>query len=153
MYSFLLFIIPLIQTYRPKETVKNFMERLDSFLIQLPTEVTLGFKVEEAGERRPLDVDALYERLTSRYNAAYGRGVWIVERKIQSYMKEGLSREEAITRLAEEEGVTQTTNKFSAHSHLNINGPTEQCTATVKGLERKPPKKTFFILMKQKRFS
>ena len=104
MYIYLLAIIPLIQ-YCPKETVKNFMERLDSFFIQLPTEVTLGFKVEEAEERRPLDVDTLYERLTRRYDAAYGRGVWMVDRKIQSYMKEGLSREEAIGRLAEEEGL------------------------------------------------
>ena len=90
---------------RAKTIVNEFMERLDSFLIQLPwpTEVTPEF--EEAGERRPLGVDALYERLIHRYDAAYGRGVWVVERKIQSYMKMGLSREEAIRRLAEEEGL------------------------------------------------
>ena len=94
---------------RAKTIVNEFMERLDFFLIQLPwpTEVTPAEFKKEAGERRPLGVDALYERLTRRYDAAYGRGVWMVERKIQSYMKEGLSREEAIRRLAEKEGILE----------------------------------------------
>jgi len=86
-------------------TIYDFISFLNSKGITIKKiEVTPEF--EEAGERCPLGVDALYERLTRRYDAAYGRGVWMVERKIKSYMKEGLSREEAIRRLAEEEGVT-----------------------------------------------
>jgi len=43
-----------------------------------------------AKEPKPLvDVDALYERLVHRYSTVYGRGVWVIEREIQSYMKGG----------------------------------------------------------------
>jgi len=52
----------------------------------------------------PVDINALYERLIRAYSKLYGRGTRMVERKIQSYMKKGLSREEAIKRLAEKEG-------------------------------------------------
>ena len=110
MYIYLLAIIPLIQ-YCPKETVKNFMERLDSFFIQLPTEVTLGFKVEEAEERRPLGVDALYERLIEACSVIHcserRHAKQYIEHKLKSYLKKGLNREEAIIKLAEKEGLLE----------------------------------------------
>jgi len=68
------------------------------------TGVIPEFKVEEE-PKHPVDVDILYEKLVHRYSTVYGRGVWVIEREIQSYMKEGLSREEAIRRLAESEGL------------------------------------------------
>ena len=68
------------------------------------TGVIPEFKVEEE-PRPPVDVDALYERLIRTYSTLYSGGARMVERKIQSYMKEGLSREEAIKRLTEEEGI------------------------------------------------
>ena len=68
------------------------------------TGVIPEFKVEEE-PKPPVDVDALYQRLIRTYSAVYGRGARMVERKIQSYMKTGLSREEAIKKLAEEEGL------------------------------------------------
>jgi len=98
------FLFSLI--YADTYIIERFMNQLDSFLNSRGITIK-KIEVEEAGERRPLDVDALYERLTHRYDAAYGRGVRMVERKIQSYMKEGLSREEAIKKLAEEEGLLE----------------------------------------------
>ena len=55
----------------------------------------------------PVDINALYERLIRTYSAVYGRGARLVDRKIQSYMKTGLSREEAIKKLAEKEGLLE----------------------------------------------
>jgi len=65
------------------------------------TGVVPEFKEES---KPPVDINALYERLIRAYSKLYGRGARMVERKIQSYMKKGLSREEAIKRLAEKEG-------------------------------------------------
>jgi len=70
------------------------------------TGVIPEFKVEEK-PKPPVDVDLLYERLIHTYSTLYGRGARMVERKIQSYMKEGLNREEAIKKLAEEEGILE----------------------------------------------
>ena len=57
--------------------------------------------------RPPVDVKALYERLIRTYSTLYSGGARMVERKIQSYMKTGLSREEAIKKLAEKEGLLE----------------------------------------------
>ena len=65
------------------------------------TGVVPEFKEEP---KPPVDINALYERLIRAYSKLYGRGARMVDRKIQAYMKEGLSREEAIKRLAEKEG-------------------------------------------------
>ena len=70
------------------------------------TGVIPEFKVEEK-PKPPVDVEALYQKMVRTYSAVYGRGVRMVERKIQSYVKTGLSREEAIKRLAEEEGILE----------------------------------------------
>jgi len=70
------------------------------------TGVIPDFKVEEK-PKPPVDVEALYQKMVRTYSAVYGRGVRMVERKIQSYVKTGLSREEAIKRLAEEEGILE----------------------------------------------
>jgi len=68
------------------------------------TGVIPEFKVEEKKPKPPVDINALYERLIHTYSTVYGRDARMVDRKIQSYMKTGLSREEAIKRLAESEG-------------------------------------------------
>jgi len=47
-----------------------------------------------------------YERLIDKYSRIYGRSRYALEHKIEEYMMGGLSREEAIRVLAEEEGVT-----------------------------------------------
>ena len=68
------------------------------------TGVVPEFKLEEE-PKPPVDVDALYQRLIHAYSAVYGRSAKTVDREIQSYMKRGLSREEAIERMARREGL------------------------------------------------
>jgi len=53
----------------------------------------------------PPDILHLYQRLVDRYCSVYGRSRYALEHKIEEYMWEGLSREEAIKRLAWEEGI------------------------------------------------
>lgn len=55
--------------------------------------------------KAPLTVEAMYERLVEMYNRSYGRGKQLVDRKIERYIREGLTREEAIKKLAEEDGL------------------------------------------------
>ena len=68
-------------------------------------------EVEEAGERRPLDVDALYERLIEACSAIHcserRHAKQYIEHKLKSYLKKGLNREEAIIKLAEKEGLLE----------------------------------------------
>ena len=61
-------------------------------------------KVEEEVKERP-PADVLYRRLVDAYNRVYGRGKQLIDHKIESYIRKGLSREEAITKIAEEEGI------------------------------------------------
>jgi len=68
------------------------------------TGVVPEFKLEEE-PKPPVDVDALHQRLIHAYSAVYGRSAKTVDREIQSYMKRGLSREEAIERMARREGL------------------------------------------------
>lgn len=55
--------------------------------------------------KAPLTVEAMYERLVEMYNRSYGRGKHLVDRKIERYIREGLTREEAIKKLAKEDGL------------------------------------------------
>ncbi|RLG96981.1 hypothetical protein DRO29_03805, partial [Candidatus Bathyarchaeota archaeon] len=91
--------------------VGRYMDRLSKFLSFVEqTGVIPEFK-KEAEEKLPADVEALYERLIHTYSAVYGRDVRMVERKIRSYMRTGLSREEAIKKLAESEGFLERAEK------------------------------------------
>ncbi|RLI06770.1 hypothetical protein DRO32_05120 [Candidatus Bathyarchaeota archaeon] len=88
-------------------TIENkFMERLDSFL---SGGVRAKPKIEVEGKPRlelpPETLDALYQRLVDRYSRIYGRSISALEYRIEEYMMGGLSREEAIKRLAEEEEI------------------------------------------------
>jgi len=62
-------------------------------------------RVEEKPKPSP---DILYQRLMDLYGRVYGRGRLLLELKLEEYLKEGLSREEAIKKLAEKEGLTNT---------------------------------------------
>ena len=97
-------VMPLVVALQRENNVRTLYTSKISDLLKYveQTGVIPEFKKEH---KPPRDVDDLYRRLIHRYDAAYGRGVWMVERKIQSYMGMGLSREEAIRRLAESEGL------------------------------------------------
>jgi len=110
MFFYLFILSAIFSSYRPKEVVKEFMNHLDHFFIRMKIAPAV---VEEEGitgrveKPSPADADVLYQRLIHTYRMIYGRNAKkMVDRKIQSYMKTGLSREEAIRRLAEEEGLT-----------------------------------------------
>jgi len=87
-------------------TIENkFMERLDSFL---SGGVRAKPKIKVEGKPRlelPPETLHLYQRLIDRYSRIYGRSISALEYRIEEYMWEGLSREEAIRRLAEEENM------------------------------------------------
>ena len=83
-----------------KDKISDFLRTVER------TGVLPEFEVK-VKERPPVDVKALYERLVRTYSSVYGRGARMVEREIQSYMGMGLSREEAIRRLAESEGLLE----------------------------------------------
>lgn len=56
-------------------------------------------------KKAPPSVEALYERLVEVYNRSYGRGKHLVDRKMERHIREGLTREEAIKKLAMECGL------------------------------------------------
>jgi len=49
----------------------------------------------------------LYQRLVDAYRRHYGTGKLLVDQEIETYMRRrGISRKEAITKLAEDQGIT-----------------------------------------------
>ena len=49
----------------------------------------------------------LYQRLVDAYKRHYGTGKLLVDQEIETYMRRrGISRKEAITKLAEDQGIT-----------------------------------------------
>ena len=71
-------------------------------------EVTINcgrFTEEKPGSELPPETLHLYQRLIDMYSSVYGRGEPLLEHKIEKYIGKGLNREEAIRRLAEEEGI------------------------------------------------
>ncbi len=61
------------------------------------------FKYGREAEPIPKSSEELYGKLEKAYVKAHGSPSWLEDR-INAYMKEGLSREEAIRRVAEDEG-------------------------------------------------
>ena len=99
-------IIPIIVAM-PREW-NYYKEKIFDLLVFVErTGVIPEFKVKEEVEivREIPPVDVLYGRLVDAYNRIYGSGKLLVDHKIESYIRKGLSREEAITKIAEEEGI------------------------------------------------
>ena len=86
--------------------IEIFMEELDSYINNIGSKGLLGRAEEKPRPELSPETLHLYQRLIDRYSRIYGRSISALEYRIEEYMWEGLSREEAITRLAEEEGVT-----------------------------------------------
>ncbi len=61
-------------------------------------------ETEEPSEAKVTrNAEELYEQLLHAYTRFYGEGRLVLEDEIKSFMKQGLSREEAITKIAEKE--------------------------------------------------
>jgi len=99
-------VMPLVVALQRENKVRTIYTGRISDLLKYveQTGVIPEFKEEP---KPPVDVKALYERLIRAYSTLYSGGARMVDRKIQSYMKTGLSREEAIKKLAEEEGILE----------------------------------------------
>ena len=95
-------VMPLVVALQRENKVRTLYTSKISDLLKYVERT--GVVPEFKEPKPPVDINALYERLIRAYSKLYGRGTRMVERKIQSYMKKGLSREEAIKRLAEKEG-------------------------------------------------
>ena len=89
--------------------LRSYLERglnREEAIIKLAEKEGLLEWAEAKPKPKPqLPPETLYQRLLYKYSV-YGRSISALEYRIEEYMWEGLSREEAITRLAEEEGVT-----------------------------------------------
>ena len=96
-------IIPIIVAM-PREW-NYYKEKIFDLLVFVErTGVIPEFKVEDEVKEMP-PVDVLYGRLVDAYSRIYGSGKLLVNHKIESYIRKGLNREEAITKIAEEEGI------------------------------------------------
>jgi len=55
----------------------------------------------------PAEVEVLYQRLVDAYRRHYGTGKLLVDQEVETYMRRrGINRKEAITKLAEDQGIT-----------------------------------------------
>jgi len=96
---------------------KDFMDRIDGFLREVELLVGAGLDYKEAVVRIMESLPAgrkgavyekperLYERLLELHTTFYGGGKTVLENRISSLTKRGLSREEAIARLARDLGI------------------------------------------------
>jgi len=85
--------------------IEIFMEELDSYINNIGSKGLLELAEEKPGPELPPETLHLYQRLIDRYCSVYGRSRYALEYRIEEYMWKGLGREEAIRRLAEEEGL------------------------------------------------
>ncbi len=100
-----LIIIPLL-AYRADSAVERSLSELDNILRALETEYARR-KISEERARwqcNPKNVDALYRRLREKHLKIWG-STYVLEYKMNEYQRQGLTREEAIRKIAEEEGI------------------------------------------------
>jgi multisubunit Na+/H+ antiporter MnhC subunit len=83
----------IIQTMKKQEKILKLKQ-------WLYTQIPKGAKPE------PLTTEELYVKMLDAYTRIEGstRGKWLLEKKIEEYVKQGLSREEAIRKVAQDEG-------------------------------------------------
>jgi hypothetical protein len=83
---------------------------LATIILSAPAEkyvFRLGSAISEKIEAEPIELwEEIYEKLLGGYMAVYGAeyGKWLLDRKIDSYIKQGLSRKEAVLKVAKKEG-------------------------------------------------
>lgn len=97
-------ILPL--AYKVNFTVTRFLERLNEALPYLEREYARMALMEERKrwQQQPRDTEDLYRRLREKHTKTWGN-TNVLEYKLAEYEGQGLSRDEAIRKTAEEEGV------------------------------------------------
>jgi len=98
-------IIP-IMFYRAGFEIGNFLSNFNNILLGLEIEYSRKKIMEDRvrWQLNPKDVDDLYRRLSSKYIKVWG-STYALEYKISEYQKQGLTRDEAIRKISEEEGI------------------------------------------------
>jgi len=101
-------IVPLILLmYNLGSNASSFISSMNKFLLLLENSYAQE-QLKEIKKRWQMDLKSandLYERLLNAHIKVWGDD-HVLEYKISEYMKEGLTREEAIRKIAEEEGVS-----------------------------------------------
>lgn len=100
-----LIIIPLL-AHRASSKINEFLEEFGKILIGLEGEYARKRLAEERVKWRssPKDVGELYRRLCEKHIKTWGN-TYALEYKISEYQKQGLTRDEAIRKTADEEGI------------------------------------------------
>lgn len=96
----------LILIYRVTFAVENLLNDLNNILLGFEIEYARRKLMEERArwQRNPKDVSELYNRLCEKHIKTWGN-TYALEYKINEYQKEGLTREESIRKVAEQEGI------------------------------------------------
>jgi len=100
----LVLFLPL--AYRVNSTIVDFMNSVNEYLPHLEQEYARIALMEDRKrwQAEPRNHEALYRRLLEKDIKVWGN-IYILEYKIAEYEKQGLTHEEAIRRVAEEEGI------------------------------------------------
>jgi hypothetical protein len=99
-------ILILILIYRVSFSVENLLNDLGNILHGFEIDYARKKLMEERlrWQRNPKDVSELYRRLCEKHIRTWGN-TYALEYKINEYQREGLTKEEAIRKVAEQEGI------------------------------------------------
>lgn len=100
-----LIAIPLL-IYVVGFKVNNFISEFSGILLGLEAEYARRKLMEDRirWQSNPKDIDDLYRRLREKYIKIWG-STYALEYKMNEYQRQGLTRNEAVRKIAEEEGV------------------------------------------------
>jgi len=98
-------VIP-IMTYRAGFEISSFLSNFNNILLGLEIEYSRKKIIEDRvrWQLNPKDISDLYRRLCGKYVKVWG-STYALEYKISEYQKRGLTRDEAIRKISEEEGI------------------------------------------------
>lgn len=99
-------IIILLVAYRAGLETNEFIREFNNVLIGLEAEYARKSLMEDRirWQMNPKDINDLYRRLREKHIKVWGN-TFILEYKIGEYQRHGLTRDEAIRKIAEEEGI------------------------------------------------
>ena len=103
---FLSVVLMPIFAYRASSAVERFLDEFSKILHGLEIEYARRKLMEDRvkWQRSPKNVNDLYERLCEIHMKTWG-DTFTLEYKIKEYQRQGLTRNEAIRKIAEEEGI------------------------------------------------
>jgi len=95
-----------ILVYRASFVIERFLSDFNNFLQGLEIEYNRRKLVEDRirWQRNPKDANDLYKKLRKKHIKIWG-STYALEYKINEYQRQGLTRDEAIRKIAEEEGI------------------------------------------------